>query len=169
MKKTIAVMMALLMLTSVMTACGSDKKATKDTAAKETVFETTPENPKAAKGVIEHKDAEGNVIEIDENGKIVSVKDKDGNTVSVSDYLETHEFITEDNDKDTGDDDSSSAPGQSGGSSSGSGSSGSSSSAGQGASSASSEEGASSAADSQDNPPGEDVGFEPEEYELPII
>ena len=103
MKKIIAILAAVLMLTAVLTACGEKKddatpdSATVDSAAAGSTEAVEPEQLKLVEttddGTVE-EDKEGNVLTIDKDKEIVSVKDKDGNTVSVTEYITTHYVIS---------------------------------------------------------------------------
>lgn len=102
MKKIIAVLAAILMLTAVLTACHKKKDdqtadtATKDSAVSETVkpSATTAAVETTAEGATVEKDQEGNAIEISSSGEILSIKDSDGKTVEITTYLETHYFVS---------------------------------------------------------------------------
>ena len=157
MKKIFIIALAVLMIGVLLAGCGNKNTATPDSAATEsTVSPTEKETTKVIEttsdgGTIE-QDKEGNVIEKDKNGEIVSVKDKDGKVIQITEYITTHTYVI-DGSSDSGSDDSGSA---SGGSSSGS--------------------------DKQDQPEkkdepekkdspaaAEDSPIEQDEYELPII
>ena len=83
-----------------LSACGEDKKEdNKETAAtvrktsamQETtvVLETTSEG-----GTVE-QDSEGNKITRDNNGEIIAVEDKNGNRIEITEYITTHQWITD--------------------------------------------------------------------------
>ena len=111
MKKIIAVLAVILMFTVVLTACGKkdEDKATDDTAtndsasssasgaaksATELPSATTVVTETTAKGNTFEKDQAGNIIEIDPDGEIVSIKDPDGKSLDIPEYLETHYFVS---------------------------------------------------------------------------
>ena len=107
MKKIIAVLAVILMFTAVLTACGKkdEDKATDDTAtndsasaaaqaATELPAATTVVTETTAKGNTFEKDQSGNIIKIDPDGEIVSIKDPDGTSLDIPEYLETHYFVS---------------------------------------------------------------------------
>ena len=99
MKKLIVGIAAVLVLTAVLTACGK-KQEKNETTAKEPAATTAPETTvvtetTAGGGRIE-KDAEGNELEIDKNGSVVSIKDKNGKEITLTEYVEHHHTITSD-------------------------------------------------------------------------
>lgn len=90
--KLFSVFLCLLIICSILfTACGEkENESTKDESAPgETtvVLETTSNG-----GTIE-QDSESNKITKDENGKVVSVEDKNGNSIDVTEYLTTHTWV----------------------------------------------------------------------------
>lgn len=103
MKRIIAILAAVLMLTAVLTACGEEKteatpdSATADTATKDSVNAVEPEKLKLIETTedgTKEEDKEGNVLTINKDDEIVSIKDKDGNEVSVTEYVATHYIST---------------------------------------------------------------------------
>ena len=108
MKNLFAVCAALLMLTAVLlTACKDDetKNATPDSAATQNATvaatvkvpsETTAIVETTADGKTIQKDSEGNELEFDASGDIVSIKDTKGNPRVINEYLEDHYFVTPD-------------------------------------------------------------------------
>lgn len=100
MKRTIAILLAVLMLAVVFVGCGEDNSAentgaTPDTAVSTKPAETTVVLETTAQGGTIEKDAQENTIERDKSGTIVSVKDKSGNTVSVTEYTKAHPDIAD--------------------------------------------------------------------------
>ena len=90
--KIFSILLCLLIICSILfTACGEqESESTKDESTPDettVVLETTSDG-----GTIE-QDSEGNKITKDENGKVVSVEDKDGNPVNVTEYLTTHTWV----------------------------------------------------------------------------
>lgn len=102
MKKIIAILAAVLMLTAALAACGNDEKATPDSATKDSAAvteavmeaETTRVLETTAEGNTVEEDAEGNVLEISKDGELVSVKDKNGSAIEVTEYITTHYIVT---------------------------------------------------------------------------
>ena len=187
MKKMIAALAAVLMLTAGLSACGGEQdaeagKATEDTAAVATsAAETTVVVEKTADGGTIEKDSENNELEIDKNGKLVSVKDKNGNDVDVTEYTVTHYIVTSGgsvigsaDDTRSGDSSSKSEGSSSKSDDSSSKSEGSSSKSGDSSSksegsSSKSEEGSSKFEPEPDNPESEPETIALDEYELPIV
>lgn len=98
MKKAFVMVLSVLMMTLLLAGCGNkNDAATPDSTAADgsvssritetaKVLETTSED-----GTVE-QDKEGNVIEKDKNGEIVSVKDKDGKTIEITEYINAHNY-----------------------------------------------------------------------------
>ena len=106
MKKWLLILAAAIMaLSCVLSACGEDKKDEKATeaasaetaATQETsaVKETTVVLETTAEGGTVEKDSDGNKITRDKNGEIVAVEDKNGNPIEITEYITTHQWITE--------------------------------------------------------------------------
>ena len=98
MKRLTAIILAILMLAACLVACGEDNKDGNNSATEASVSETKPVETTVVmeftpEGNTIEKDAEGNTIERSMSGKIVSVTDKDGNTVSVTEYSKAHPDI----------------------------------------------------------------------------
>ena len=74
--------------TSSSSAAGDAKSATELPLATTAVTETT------AKGNTIEKDTEGNVIEIDSDDEIVSIKNAEGESIDIPEYLDTHYFVS---------------------------------------------------------------------------
>ena len=84
-------MVAILMIAALFSACGEKQNAASpDEAA---ITETTVVLETTADGGTIEQDSEGNKITKDENGKVVSVEDKDGNPIDVTEYLTTHTWV----------------------------------------------------------------------------
>ena len=118
----------LIVLSCVFTACGGNSdKSTADSATSDSakVSETTVVLETTGDGGTIEQDSEGNKIKKDENGKVVSVEDKNGSPVDVTEYLTTHKWV-ESNGDSGGSGSSSGSGNNSSGSSSGSGLSGNS-------------------------------------------
>ena len=163
MKRTIAIIAAMLMLTGTLAACGKDKNATPDSAEKATVAATSAETvkptQKSTEGNTVETDSEGNTIEKDKDGTIVSVKDKNGGVIEITEYTTTHHITVTDDGDDS--DDAPSAEGK------GSDGKGSSSKA-----EPKEEEKPASSAEEKDEEPTSAAPIIPDgqdEYELPII
>lgn len=96
-QELLSIIICLMMLLELFTACGEDKSTASDdkksgeeaTTAVETVavLETTADG-----GAIE-QDSEGNKIIRDNTGKIIEIKDKEDNPVDITVYLSTHTWI----------------------------------------------------------------------------
>lgn len=157
MKKAFAIVLSVLMMTLLLVGCGDKEAATPDSATPDSssvsskITETTKVIETTSEGGTVEQDKEGNVIEKDKSGEIVSVKDKDGKVIEITEYITTHTYVIE-----------------------GSGDSSDSGSSDSGASSKSSDSGSQSssktdAGSKEDSPkatiPPEDM----DEYELPII
>lgn len=86
MKKIIAIVVSVFLAVAVFTACGNNNSNKKKSNTSETLklVETTPDG-----GTVE-KDSESNIVTKDKNGKITSVKDKNGKKVDVDEYIKTH-------------------------------------------------------------------------------
>ena len=99
MKKMIAIIAGILMLTAALTACGSnkDKNDTPDSATKDTVAATSAETVKVlettAEGGAMYKDSEGNTVTTDKSGDVISVRDKNGEPVEITEYVTTHHTV----------------------------------------------------------------------------
>lgn len=89
---------AVFALSFILTACGEDKKedtsgneskSDETTVAAETtaILETTSEG-----GTVE-QDPDGNIVTKDKNGKVTEVEDKNGNPITVTEYLTTHSWV----------------------------------------------------------------------------
>lgn len=164
MKKILAAIAAVCTIAAALSACGSEEKTVPDsteptvavspTASPETtaVIETTADG-----GTLE-LDGEGNTLAIDKSGTIVSVTDKNGQPVTVTEYITTHYMITSGGEV-VGTPEKVPDGGKA---------SDSASSKADSQSAASSEAGASaSSAEGQDEPQEETIPLD--EYELPII
>lgn len=86
MKKIIAIAVSVFLAVTIFTACGNNNsnKEKSDTSETLKLVETTPDG-----GTVE-KDSESNIVTKDKNGKITSVKDKNGKKVDVDEYIKTH-------------------------------------------------------------------------------
>lgn len=166
MKKIITVVAAVLMLTGTLAACGKnqEKQATPDSTEKATVAATSAETvkptQKATEGNTAETDSEGNTIEKDKDGTIISVKDKNGEVIEITEYITTHHY-TITNEGDSGDN---SAPAEKDQESDSKGSSSK-------AESKAEDKSASSAAEKDEEPTSREVIIPDgqDEYELPII
>ena len=106
MKKIIVIASAVIMMTLLLAACGNSGKATPDSATPDSAVsstekETTKVIETTSQGGSIEKDKEGNVIEKDKDGTIVSVKDKDGKTIEITEYITTHTYIVDGGSSDT--------------------------------------------------------------------
>lgn len=126
MKRVLAIILSVMMLTVLLAACGEKDKSTADSATPDQsastevkTAETTKVIETTAEGGMIEEDAEGNVVEKDKDSKIVSVTDKSGNPVTVTEYITTH-HITVYGEPDNSDSDSSGAKGDNGSAGSGS-------------------------------------------------
>ena len=174
MKKLIAILAVILLFTVVLTACGkkdkdkaTDDAATKDStssssavgdakSATELPLATTAVTETTAKGNTIEKDTEGNVIEIDSSGEIVTIKNPDGESVDIPEYLDRHYFVA--------------SSGKSYGNASSNGDQSGKSSSQGGASSQSDDKGSASSKEEKDSPTeAEKKIYATEEYELPIL
>lgn len=78
----------ILIMAVLFTACGQNKTSSdKPEGAAASVVETTSDGGKIL------KDSDDNVITLDKEGNIVSIKDKNGNFLIVEDYIYTHEWV----------------------------------------------------------------------------
>ena len=107
-KKTIVVMIALMMAATLLVACGDkDTETQEDPVISETnaFIETTADG-----GVVE-QDSDGNIVTKDKSGNILAVKDSSGNTVDIETYIESRRQIenarSADNNSGSGDSNSS--------------------------------------------------------------
>lgn len=143
-----------LIFSCLLSACGekpSDVAADDASADSAVVKETTVVLETTADGDSIELDSEGNKITKDKNGEIISVVDKNGKTIEVTEYITTHHWIIESNDADS-----------SAGKNSGSGTSSEKSSSQSGSKPAASSSSGSSSASSDND--GEDV-----EGDIPVI
>lgn len=174
MKKLIAILAVILLFTVVLTACGKKDKdktagdaATIDSAtsssasgdaksATELPLATTAVTETTAKGGTIEKDQEGNVIEIDSSGEIVTIKNADGESVDIPEYLDRHYFVA--------------SSGKTYGNASMNGDQSGKSSSQSGASSKSYDKGSASSKEEKDSPTEAEIPpYVTEEYELPIL
>ena len=91
MKRALFVLIVMILVSVVLTACGD--KSTGSTNDESAPAETTFVLETTAQGGTIEQDSEGNQITKDNEGKVVSVKDKNGNDVNVTEYLETHSWV----------------------------------------------------------------------------
>lgn len=103
--KRLMIVSFLVLIVVLLSACGennsetaADKTAVTEAAVTETtvVLETTPDG-----GTVE-QDSEGNIITKNSEGKVTKVEDKNGNPVSVSEYVKTHSWIENSSNSDSG-------------------------------------------------------------------
>lgn len=106
MKKIIAVLAVILMITAVLTACNKkkDDPSAADGATRDSVSSgaSGTVRPSATTAVVEttaqggtvEKDDEGNTIEIDSSGTITSIRNADGESIEITVYLETHCIVS---------------------------------------------------------------------------
>ena len=83
-KKTILIMIALIIAATLLVSCGDkDTDVQGDSAISETnaFIETTADG-----GVVE-QDSDGNIITKDKSGNILAVKDSSGNSLDVEEYI----------------------------------------------------------------------------------
>lgn len=188
MKKLIAILAVILMFTVLLTACGkkdkdkaTDDAATKDStssssaagaakSATELPLATTVVTETTAKGNTIEKDTEGNVIEIDSDNEIVSIKNAEGESLNIPEYLETHYFVSS-NGKVYGDPSNRSADAGKSSQKSSSSSKSADDSKGSGSSSSKADEKSSSSTQERKEYPTEiaEIPKQTDEYELPIL
>ena len=96
MKKLLILMLSLLMAVLMLVACGKNKAEEKDDDEK--TSETTAVLETTADGGTVEQDAEGNIVTKGADGKVIHVEDKDGNSVDVSEYVQTHSWIEQSGD-----------------------------------------------------------------------
>ena len=86
----IRLLILFLMLVLLLSACGQDNSTSDKSKDSVSVVETTSDGGKIL------KDTDDNVITLDGEGNIVSIKDKNGNFLIVEDYIYTHEWLADD-------------------------------------------------------------------------
>lgn len=91
MKRVLFVLITIILVSVILTACGN--KTNVSTADESSPAETTVVLETTAQGGTIEQDSEGNQITKDSDGKVVSVKDKNGTEVNVTEYLETHSWV----------------------------------------------------------------------------
>ncbi len=97
MKKRLVLILAALMLSVLLAACGEDKKQDATEAASAPTSATEAVNPTVAATTAATsasgntaQTADGDTAEKDKDGEIVSITDQDGNAGSVEEYGEQH-------------------------------------------------------------------------------